>query len=102
MKYLCTSQNACFSTRAIVNLAVGASICHIFFRQFWPLKKPIARTLVTSTLRNNDSKRESISLLQIFRKMVRNYFGNFTTFNYLSFSDRNFSIEIKPAINALS
>ena len=31
MKYLCTSQNACFSTRAIVNLAVGASICHIFF-----------------------------------------------------------------------
>ena len=57
MKYLCTSQNACFSTRAIVNLAVGASICHIFFRQFWPLKKPIARTLVTSTLRNNDGKR---------------------------------------------
>ena len=34
--------------------------------------------------------------------MVRNYFGNFTTFNYLSFSDGNFSIEIKPAINALS
>ncbi|RMX53208.1 hypothetical protein pdam_00024388 [Pocillopora damicornis] len=42
----------------------------IFFQQFWPFKKPIARMQVASTLRNNNGERESISLLQILRKMV--------------------------------
>ena len=50
-----------------------------FSQQFWSFKKPIARMQVASTLRNNNGERESISLLQILRKMVRiNYCGNFT------------------------
>ena len=53
-----------------------------FSQQFWSFKKPIARMQVASTLRNNNGERESISLLQILRKMVRiNYCGNFTTFS---------------------
>ena len=53
-----------------------------FSRQFWSFKKPITRMQVASTLRNNSGERESISLLQILRKMVRiNYCGNFTTFS---------------------
>ena len=48
-------------------------------RQFWSFKKPIARMQVASTLRNNDGEQESISLLQLLRKMVRiNYCNNFT------------------------
>ena len=37
---------------------------------------------VASTLRNNNGERESISLLQMLWKMVlMNYCGNFTTFS---------------------
>ena len=77
MKYLCTAQNACLCRCVIVNFTVGAFICN-FFQQFWPFKKPIARMQVAFTLRNNNGERESISLLQILRKMVC---GNFTTFS---------------------
>ena len=83
MKYLCIPQNARLCRCVIVNFTVTAFICPFFFpRQFWSFKKPIARMQVASTLRNNNGERESISLLQILRKMVRiNYCGNFTTFS---------------------
>ena len=82
MKYLCKPQNARLCRCVIVNFTVTAFICLFFCRQFWSFKKPIARMQVASTLRNNNGERESISLLQILRKMVRiNYCGNFTTFS---------------------
>ena len=82
MKYLCTSQNAYLCRCAIANFTVSAFICLFFFRQFWSFKKPIARVQVASTLRNNNGQRESISLLQMLWKMVlMNYCGNFTTFS---------------------
>ena len=82
MKYLCIPQNARLCRCVIVNFTVTAFICLFFSRQFWSFKKPIARMQVASTLRNNNGERESISLLQILRKMVRiNYCGNFTTFS---------------------
>ena len=79
MKYLCTPQNGSLCRCAIVNFIEGAFICNFSFRQFWSFKKPIARMQVASTLRNNDGEQESISLLQLLRKMVRiNYCNNFT------------------------
>ena len=79
MKYLCIPQNARLCRCVIVNFTVTAFICLFFSQQFWSFKKPIARMQVASTLRNNNGERESISLLQILRKMVRiNYCGNFT------------------------
>ena len=83
MKYLCTPQNACLCRYAIVNFTVGAFICQFFFPTVLVIQKePIARKQVASTLRNNNGEQESISLLQILRKMVRiNYCGNFTTFS---------------------
>ena len=102
---MCTPQNVSLCICAIVNFTVSAFICHwlFFFRHFWTFKKSIARMRVTSTLRNNDGKRESISLLQILKTMVRiNQRVNFTTFHYLGFSNRNFCIEINPHKNVYS
>ena len=94
MKYLCKPQNARLCRRVIVNFTVTAFICLFFFsRQFWSFKKPITRMQVASTLRNNNGERESISLLQILRKMVRiNYCGNFTTFSITLVSSIEISV----------
>ena len=82
MKYLCILQNARLCRCVIVNFTVTAFICLFFFPTVLVIQKPIARMQVASTLRNNNGERESISLLQILRKMVRiNYCGNFTTFS---------------------
>ena len=78
MKYLFTPQNGSLCRCAIVNFTEGAFICNFSFRQFWSFKKPIARMQVASTLRNNNGEQESISLLQLLRKMVRINCGNFT------------------------
>ena len=97
-----TPQNVSLCICDIVNFTVSAFICHwlFFFRQFWSFKKSIARMRVASTLRNNNGKRESISLHQILRTVVRiNQRVNFTTFHYLGLSNRNFCIEIKPHKN---
>ena len=101
MKYLCTPQNEFLSRCAIANFTVGAFNCHFFSRQFWSFKKPIARMQVASSLRNNNGKRGSISLLQILRKMVRiDYRGNFTTFSITLISPIEISV-LKQSLSSL-
>ena len=78
---------------AIVNFIVSAFICHFFSRQFWSFKKPIVRMQVASTSRNSNGKPESVSLLQILKKMAGiSYCGNFTTFSVTLFSPIEISV----------